>query len=101
MCAAFADDYAALARGCLDFYEATFEITYLQWAEQLCDALNQFWDETAAVISIRFPIPTFDSHEEDYDGAEPSANSLATECESAIWRGLLERDDLRSKAEQR
>ena len=77
---AFAEDYAALIQGLLDLYEAGFEIRWLQWAEQLqaqMDAL--FWDAVAggyfnsraddATVILRL--------KEDYDGAEPSPNSLA------------------------
>jgi len=78
--AAFAEDYAALIQGLLDLYEAGFEIRWLQWAEQLQAQLDDgFWDEAAggyfnsraddASIVVRL--------KEDYDGAEPSPNSLA------------------------
>lgn len=97
--AAFADDYAALARGCVDLYEATFDVAYLQWAEQLCDALNQFGDENGGGFFNSVPDPNvLIRMKEDYDGAEPSANSLAVEAFLRVAR-LLERDDLRLKAE--
>ena len=78
--AAFAEDYAALIQGLLDLYEAGFEIRWLQWAEQLQAQLDaRFWDAAAggyfnsraddASIVVRL--------KEDYDGAEPSPNSLA------------------------
>lgn len=97
---AFADDYAALSRGCLDLYEATFDIRHLQWAEQLCDAMSRlFWDEDGGGYFNSTPDPrVLIRMKEDYDGAEPSANSLATESCLRLAR-LLERDDLRLKAE--
>ncbi|MCF7729331.1 MAG: thioredoxin domain-containing protein [Chthoniobacterales bacterium] len=76
----FAEDYAFLIQGLLDLYEATFDITWLQWAKTLqkkMDAL--FWD---ADHGGYFSSPEGDPHlllriKEDYDGAEPSANSVA------------------------
>jgi hypothetical protein len=77
---AFAEDYAALIQGLLDLYEAGFELRWLQWAEQLqaqMDALfgdadhggyfNSRADDGSIVVRLK----------EDYDGAEPSPNSLA------------------------
>ena len=77
---AFAEDYAALIQGLLDLYEAGFEIRWLQWAEQLQARMDElFWDAAQggyfnsraddASIIVRL--------KEDYDGAEPSPNSLA------------------------
>ena len=76
----FADDYAFLIQGLLDLYETTFDPKWLEWAITLQarqDAL--FWDEAAggyftttgkdASILLR--------SKEDYDGAEPSPNSVA------------------------
>ena len=78
--AGFAEDYAFLIQGLLDLYEAGFDIRWLQWAERLqlkMDAL--FWDATHggyfnsraddATVIVRL--------KEDYDGAEPAANSVA------------------------
>ncbi|MBA4136902.1 MAG: thioredoxin domain-containing protein [Opitutus sp.] len=77
----FAEDYAFLIQGLLDLYEAGFEVRWLQWAEQLqarMDAL--FWDDSRggyfnsraddASVVVRL--------KEDYDGAEPAPNSVAT-----------------------
>jgi uncharacterized protein len=77
---AFAEDYAALIAGLLDLYEATWEVRWLRWAEDLQRAMDrQFWDAAAggyyqsaaddASIVLRL--------KDDHDGAEPSANSLA------------------------
>jgi uncharacterized protein YyaL (SSP411 family) len=77
---AFAEDYAYLIAGLLDLYEASFDIHWLQWAERLQTTLDSlFWDEagggyfnsraddTSIIIRLK----------EDYDGAEPSPNSIA------------------------
>jgi uncharacterized protein YyaL (SSP411 family) len=99
--AAFADDYAALSRGLIDLYEATGETAWLIWAEQLVETLNrEFWDETEGGYFNSAPDPhVLIRTKEDYDGAEPSANSLAT-LNNLRLANLLERDDLRQKGEQ-
>jgi uncharacterized protein YyaL (SSP411 family) len=76
----FAEDHAFLIQGLLDLYAADFDDAWLEWALDLQarqDAL--FWDEAAgnyfssaagdALVSLRM--------KEDYDGAEPSANSVS------------------------
>jgi uncharacterized protein YyaL (SSP411 family) len=76
----FADDYAFLIQGLLDLYEASFNIEYLSWALDLQRKQNEiFWDTihsgyfstagTDPSILIRM--------KEDYDGAEPSPNSVS------------------------
>lgn len=43
----FLDDYAFLIRGLLDLFEATHDITWLDWAEALQEKQDEkFWDET-------------------------------------------------------
>ncbi|PQV63877.1 hypothetical protein B1R32_10884 [Abditibacterium utsteinense] len=98
---AFCDDYAALSRACLDLYDATFEVSWLEKAEALADRMSElFWDETSggfynsgedARVLVRF--------KEDYDGAEPSANALAVEVGARLFH-LLGREDWRDKAEK-
>jgi len=76
----FAEDHAFLIQGLLDLYAADFDDAWLAWALDLQarqDAL--FWDAAAgnyfssaagdALVAIRM--------KEDYDGAEPSANSVS------------------------
>ncbi|KAH7089482.1 hypothetical protein FB567DRAFT_559021 [Paraphoma chrysanthemicola] len=42
----FADDYAYLISGLIDLYEATFDTSYLQWADELQQSqLKLFWDK--------------------------------------------------------
>jgi uncharacterized protein YyaL (SSP411 family) len=97
---AFADDYAVMARGCIELFEATFETEHLQWAGQLLETLNRdFWDEENGGYFNSAPDPhVLLRMKEDYDGAEPSANSVACEALLRLSR-VLERDDLREKAE--
>jgi uncharacterized protein YyaL (SSP411 family) len=76
----FAEDYAFLVQALLDLYEASFDLQWLQWAEQLQGKMDaQFWDEARggyfnsaagdATILLRL--------KEDYDGAEPAPSSVA------------------------
>jgi uncharacterized protein YyaL (SSP411 family) len=76
----FAEDYAFLIQGLIDLYEATFEVRWVAWAETLqrtMDAL--FWDEARGGY---FSSAAGDTHlvlrlKDDYDGAEPTASSVA------------------------
>jgi uncharacterized protein YyaL (SSP411 family) len=76
----FAEDYAFLIQALLDLYEASFEIRWLQWADQLQTKMDElFWDSSGggyfnsaagdASIVLRL--------KEDYDGAEPAPSSVA------------------------
>ena len=96
---AFCDDYAALARACLDIYDATFETTWLQVAAQLADRMSElFWDEKHGAFFNSSPDPNvLVRFKEDYDGAEPAANSLAIEVGARLFH-LLGRDDWRDRA---
>jgi len=76
----FAEDYAFLIQGLIDLYEATFDIAWLRWASELQEIMDSlFWDEAEGGY---FGSAAGDPHlivrmKEDYDGAEPSANSVA------------------------
>ena len=76
----FAEDYAFLIQGLLDLYEETFEIRWLQWASELQEIMDRlFWDQEGGGY---FSSPAGDPYlvlrmKEEYDGAEPSANSVA------------------------
>jgi len=76
----FLDDYAFLIQGLIDLYETDFDTRWLEWAAALQQKQDDlFWDEArggyyatqedAAHILLRM--------KDDYDGAEPSANSVA------------------------
>lgn len=96
---AFAEDYAYFVRGLLDLYEAGFDVQYLAWAEVLNDSLLQnFWDEQSGGLFSSSPDPNvLLRFKEDYDGAEPSPNSIAADNCVRLWH-LLDREDLREKA---
>jgi len=77
----FLDDYAGLTLALLDLYETTFDSEYLAWAKQLAEiAIDRFSDakeggffstaEGQADLVLRL--------KDDYDGAEPSGNSVMT-----------------------
>ncbi len=78
---AFAEDYAFLIQGLLDLYEADWDADWLKWALELQERQDQLFRDEASggyfgsaagdpLISVRM--------KEDYDGAEPSANSIST-----------------------
>jgi uncharacterized protein YyaL (SSP411 family) len=76
----FAEDYASLIQGLLDLYEAGFDIRWLQWAERLQRRMDElFWDaEHGGYFNTRAGDPAVILRlKDDYDGAEPAANSIA------------------------
>ncbi|XP_045771966.1 spermatogenesis-associated protein 20 isoform X1 [Maniola jurtina] len=76
----FLDDYAFLIKGLLDLYEASLDLSWLNWARELQMKQNElFWDDENGGY---FTCSTEDSSvilrlKEDQDGAEPSGNSVA------------------------
>ncbi|MCB1225365.1 MAG: thioredoxin domain-containing protein [Verrucomicrobiales bacterium] len=77
---AFAIDYACLIQGLLDLYEAGFDIQWLRWAVTLQREMDErFLDaEKGGYFSVHTEMPhSILRIKEDYDGAEPSPNSLA------------------------
>jgi uncharacterized protein len=78
---AYAEDYACLVFGLLELFEAGGDASWLEWALRLQRRQDElFWDADAggwfattgndASVQLRL--------KEDYDGAEPSATSVAT-----------------------
>jgi len=76
----FAEDHAFLIRGLLDLYEAAFDVDMLAWAVELQkrqDALfgdeghGGYFSTTGEDASVLLRV------KEDYDGAEPSPNTVA------------------------
>jgi uncharacterized protein YyaL (SSP411 family) len=95
----FAEDYAFLVQGLLDLYEASFEIRWLQWAEQLQEKMDELFfdtarggyfnsraDDASLVLRLR----------EDYDGAEPAPSSVAA-LNLLRLAALLQREDFRER----
>jgi uncharacterized protein YyaL (SSP411 family) len=82
----FAADYAFLISGLLDLYETDFDLGWLRWARQLQDTLDlHFWDqERGGYFSTSDRDPAILLRlKEDYDGAEPTPNSVAV---ANLWR---------------
>ena len=76
----FADDYAFLIQGLLDLYEASFDIQWLKWSLQLQATQNKIFrdKEAGGYFSVSGADTTILLRlKEDYDGAEPSPNSVS------------------------
>jgi uncharacterized protein YyaL (SSP411 family) len=76
----FLDDYAYLAFGLTELYEANFDNRFLQSAVELTNSMvERFWDEQSG--GFFFSAKTSDNvvarRKEIYDGALPSGNSVA------------------------
>ena len=76
----FVDDYAFLIQGLLDLYEASFDIAWIDWARSLQSTQDRlFYDQdSAGYFSATGQDPSILLRlKEDYDGAEPSPNSVS------------------------
>ena len=75
----FLDDYAALLQAHLDLYETTFKTSFLDMARWLADVmLERFGDPAGGGLFSTAEAPDLILRmKEDYDGAEPSGNSIA------------------------
>ena len=83
-----AEDYAFLIQGLLDLYEASFDDSLLHKAQELAERqCEHFYDDehggffNASSQEASVPIRL----KEDYDGAEPSANSVSVMNFSRLW----------------
>ena len=79
---AFADDYAFLSQALLDLFEVSGQPEYLNIAADLClRGLKPFEDEqTGGFYSTAVNAPdVLLRMKDEYDGAEPSANSIAAD----------------------
>jgi uncharacterized protein YyaL (SSP411 family) len=76
----FAEDYAFLIQGLLDLYETDFDVRWLQWAGELQVQMNAlFADAKGGYFSTEEGAPDILFRlKDDHDGAEPSANSVAS-----------------------
>jgi uncharacterized protein YyaL (SSP411 family) len=97
----YLEDYACVADGLVELYEATFETRWLVETASLADdILALFWDDEKGVF-----YDTAADHEElvtrprdVYDSASPSGNSVAVDVLLRL-SVLLDREDYREKAE--
>jgi uncharacterized protein YyaL (SSP411 family) len=73
----FLSDYAYLAFGCIELYEATFKHEYLQAAREFTELSQRlFSTESGYVLSAQPSQPVFAQVQEVFDGATPSSNSM-------------------------
>ena len=76
----YLDDYAFLVWGLIELYEATFEVSYLEEAIALNEAMiDIFWDEQGGGLCFtgKGNEPLISRSKDIYDGALPSGNSVA------------------------
>ena len=73
------DDYAFLAQGLIDLYEATFEFRFLRDATALTDRQRELLEDEAGgfFTSSQEDAALLMRMKDDYDGAEPSGNAVA------------------------
>lgn len=80
---AYLDDYAFMVLALMDVYESDFDPQWLREADALAKTMvEEFWDVEAGAFYF-----TSDDHKNlivrtrpNYDGAEPSGNSMAAMC---------------------
>jgi uncharacterized protein YyaL (SSP411 family) len=97
----FLDDYAFLAVGLLDFYEATLDRSALERSVELTEVMvREFWDTSEGGFFY-----TGNSHEQlvsrskpVFDASVPSGNAKATELLLRLYH-LTGKEDYLSKAE--
>jgi len=98
----FLDDYAMFLQALLDLYEAQFDLRHLQLAVRLAESQAErfedrehggFFSTAAGDASLVMRV------KEDYDGAEPSGNSIAAMNLERL-AGITNRDDFRKSAER-
>ncbi|MCH7825989.1 MAG: thioredoxin domain-containing protein [Acidobacteria bacterium] len=98
----FLSDYTFLIQGLLDLYEASFDTRWLEWAATLQEKQDEiFWSDEQHSY---FTTGDGDSsllyrRREDYDGAEPSPNSVAALNLLRLWQ-LFDRDEWRARADE-
>jgi len=76
----FLDDYAAMILGLLDLYESCFDVRYLDAATRLAERELELFEDTVngGFFTTADGDPTLLLRmKDDYDGAEPSGNSMA------------------------
>jgi uncharacterized protein YyaL (SSP411 family) len=76
---AMLDDYAFLAQGLLDLYESTFDFRYLDAAIAITQKQRELLEDEAGgfFASAHEDTSRLMRIKDDYDGAEPSGNSVA------------------------
>jgi uncharacterized protein YyaL (SSP411 family) len=94
------DDYAFFVQGLIDLYEATFEFRYLERAIALTDDQRARFEDAEGggfFASAQADAARLNRIKDDYDGAEPSGNSVALLNLLRLHR-ITGRDDLLASA---
>jgi uncharacterized protein YyaL (SSP411 family) len=88
----FAEDYAFVIQALLDLYEATFDPDWLAWAAELQRKQDElFFDGNSYLGSAQGDPLVPVRMRDDYDGAEPSANSIS--ALNLLRLGWMHHDD--------
>ena len=100
--AGFLDDYAFFAQALLDLYETQFDVRYLQTAIRLTEKQRELFED--AEHGGFFSTAAGDASllmrmKDDYDGAEPTGNSVAA-LNLLRLAQMTDRPDLRESAEK-
>ena len=98
----FLDDYALFAQALLDLYEAQFDRRHLELALKLTEKQRELFEDTergAYFSSGEGESDLVLRVKEDYDGAEPSGNSVTLSNLLRLSQ-IFNRDDLRRSAER-
>jgi uncharacterized protein YyaL (SSP411 family) len=94
------DDYAFFAQGLLDLYEATFEFRYLDAALAITEKQRELLEDAAGggfFASAQPDATALMRIKDDYDGAEPSGNSISLSNLLRLHR-ITGRQDLEDSA---
>jgi uncharacterized protein YyaL (SSP411 family) len=99
---AFLDDYAFLVQALLDLYEVEFDLTRLELALELTGKQRELFEDPEQggfFSTARGEQDLVMRMKDDYDGAEPSGNSIAVLNLLRLAR-ITDRTDLRESAEK-
>ena len=98
----FAEDYANLIAALIDLYQADFDHTHLQWAIELQQTMDRlFWDAEHGGYFSDSGNPDLHllcRNKDDYDGSEPSYNSVAALSLVKLFN-LLHNESYKKRAE--
>jgi uncharacterized protein len=98
----YLDDYAFVAMGLLDVYEAIFDRSVLERSIELTDIiLREFWDEKdgAFFYTGKSHEPLISRTKPVFDGSIPSGNAMATQLLLRLFH-ITANDDYRKRAEK-
>ena len=98
----FLDDYTFFTQGLLDLYETSFDLRDLKTAVRLAEKTIELFEDrqTGAFFSTAEGDPNLVIRiKDDYDGAEPSGNSVAA-LNLLRLAGMTDRADFRRPAER-